>query len=375
MPSYLVETYLARGDAAGRAARERRARSAAEELTREGTRVRFDRSHPRSRGRDLLLRLRRAVGPRRRARSQSGPGSTRCASSRRSRPERSTDHENPNRIRCDACARRRPRPGADGNVSGTGDRRARTPSSTGAASPRGRSPPAVRPRAAPCSAAMVHGAMYDAVAAVEGGLEPFATGVTAPPDASADAAVAQAARDVLVARVPGQAATVQIAYDTYMASIPDGPAKDARQGRRRGRRRRHARDADRRPLRRRRSVRPADAGARACSSRSRRRRRSTSSSAVRAAVHVRLAVRLPAGRPVRADEQALRARTWPSCRRIGRRRQRRGRRADRDGPLLHRPDLRPVQPRPARAGERARPRPARVGPAAGLRLASRPRTR
>ena len=43
MPSYLVETYIARGDAEGRAARERRARSAAEELTRQGTRVRFDR--------------------------------------------------------------------------------------------------------------------------------------------------------------------------------------------------------------------------------------------------------------------------------------------------------------------------------------------
>ena len=73
---------------------------------------------------------------------------------------------------------------------------------------------------------MVHGAMYDAVAAVEGGLEPFATGVTAPPGASADAAVAQAARDVLVARVPLQAASVQASYDTYMGSIPDGPAKD-----------------------------------------------------------------------------------------------------------------------------------------------------
>jgi hypothetical protein len=42
VPSYLVETYLARGDAGARRARERRARSAAEELTREGTRVRFD---------------------------------------------------------------------------------------------------------------------------------------------------------------------------------------------------------------------------------------------------------------------------------------------------------------------------------------------
>jgi hypothetical protein len=74
---------------------------------------------------------------------------------------------------------------------------------------------------------IVHGAMYDAVAAVEGGLEPFATGITAAPGASADAAVAQAARDVLAARVPGQAGPVQTAYDTYMASIPDGPAKDA----------------------------------------------------------------------------------------------------------------------------------------------------
>lgn len=44
MPSYLVETYLARGRAGERAARERRARSAAEELTDGRTRVRFDRS-------------------------------------------------------------------------------------------------------------------------------------------------------------------------------------------------------------------------------------------------------------------------------------------------------------------------------------------
>ena len=75
-------------------------------------------------------------------------------------------------------------------------------------------------------AGMVHGAMYDAVAAVEGGLEPFATGVKAPPDASADAAVAQAARDVLVARVPGQAAPSRPPTTRYMAAIPAGPAKD-----------------------------------------------------------------------------------------------------------------------------------------------------
>jgi hypothetical protein len=44
MPSYLVETFLPRGAAGERTARERRARSAAEELTRQGTRVHFDRT-------------------------------------------------------------------------------------------------------------------------------------------------------------------------------------------------------------------------------------------------------------------------------------------------------------------------------------------
>ena len=46
-------------------------------------------------------------------------------------------------------------------------------------------------------AGMVHGAMYDAVAAIQGGLAPFATSVTPPSGASADAAVAQAARESL----------------------------------------------------------------------------------------------------------------------------------------------------------------------------------
>ena len=76
-------------------------------------------------------------------------------------------------------------------------------------------------------AGIVHGAMYDAVAAIDGSLEPFATGVSAPPGASADAAVATAARDVLVVRVPAQAANVQTAYDAYMGAIPAGAAKDA----------------------------------------------------------------------------------------------------------------------------------------------------
>ncbi|MEP7335552.1 MAG: hypothetical protein ABI717_07205 [Actinomycetota bacterium] len=44
MPSYLVETYLPRARVRERAASERRARSAAEELTRNSTSVRFERS-------------------------------------------------------------------------------------------------------------------------------------------------------------------------------------------------------------------------------------------------------------------------------------------------------------------------------------------
>jgi hypothetical protein len=41
VPSYLVETFLPRGSAGERTAHERRARSSAAELTRDGTRVRF----------------------------------------------------------------------------------------------------------------------------------------------------------------------------------------------------------------------------------------------------------------------------------------------------------------------------------------------
>jgi hypothetical protein len=42
VPSYLVETFLARGAAGEHQARERRARLAAEQMTREGTRVGFE---------------------------------------------------------------------------------------------------------------------------------------------------------------------------------------------------------------------------------------------------------------------------------------------------------------------------------------------
>jgi hypothetical protein len=68
-------------------------------------------------------------------------------------------------------------------------------------------------------------AIHDAVAAIDGGTRPL---VSSPPvqlPADTDAAVAAAAHDVLVARVPGQASQVQASYDAYLAGIPDGAAK------------------------------------------------------------------------------------------------------------------------------------------------------
>jgi hypothetical protein len=44
VPSYLVETFLARGSGRERGARERRARAAAQELSRTGARVVYDRA-------------------------------------------------------------------------------------------------------------------------------------------------------------------------------------------------------------------------------------------------------------------------------------------------------------------------------------------
>lgn len=69
-------------------------------------------------------------------------------------------------------------------------------------------------------------AVYDSVMAVEGGYEPFAVEVDAPSGASAEAAVAAAARAVLVHHLPAQAATiVDPAYTGSLALISDGQAK------------------------------------------------------------------------------------------------------------------------------------------------------
>ena len=69
-------------------------------------------------------------------------------------------------------------------------------------------------------------AVYDSVMAVEGGYEPFAVGVDAPPGTSAEAAVAAAAHRILVHYLPAQAPTiVEPAFTASLATIPDGQGK------------------------------------------------------------------------------------------------------------------------------------------------------
>ena len=75
--------------------------------------------------------------------------------------------------------------------------------------------------------AMAQIAVYDAVVAIEGGHQPFAAAITAPPGADVRAAVATAAYLTARARVvPSQFAALDNAYQTYMANIPAGAARE-----------------------------------------------------------------------------------------------------------------------------------------------------
>ena len=77
---------------------------------------------------------------------------------------------------------------------------------------------------------MVHAAVYDAVNAIDGGHEPYASSPAAEPGYSQDAAVAAAARHVLLngdlrfppARIP----VIETAYQNTLAGIPPARPKD-----------------------------------------------------------------------------------------------------------------------------------------------------
>ena len=81
------------------------------------------------------------------------------------------------------------------------------------------------PHVAPLSLAMVQGAVYEAVNAIDGGHEPYLVAPAADPSDSKEAAAATAAFRVLVGLFPTQQATLQPLYDVSLAAVPDGPEK------------------------------------------------------------------------------------------------------------------------------------------------------
>jgi len=74
--------------------------------------------------------------------------------------------------------------------------------------------------------AIVHGAIYDAVNAIDGDFEPYLVAPPAEPWYSEDAAAAAAAHEVLVWLLPGRTSQLDGYLDASLASIPDGPSKE-----------------------------------------------------------------------------------------------------------------------------------------------------
>jgi hypothetical protein len=86
------------------------------------------------------------------------------------------------------------------------------------------------PPLSPLHLAMVHGAIYDAVNAIDGGHQPYLDGLSAPSTASKAAAIAQAAHDVLLGVMPTTPLAVQTRVNgmltASLALIDPGQAKD-----------------------------------------------------------------------------------------------------------------------------------------------------
>jgi hypothetical protein len=77
------------------------------------------------------------------------------------------------------------------------------------------------------TAASVQAAVYDAVNAIDGSYTPYLFDLPAPPWASKEAAVAQAAHDAIVGLFPTQAPVWDLQLKASLEGIADGPAKNA----------------------------------------------------------------------------------------------------------------------------------------------------
>src|SRR5215211_1868533 len=82
------------------------------------------------------------------------------------------------------------------------------------------------PHASTLSLAMVQGAVYDAVNAIDRGHRPYLVAPPADPSDSKQAAAATAAFRVLAALFPSQLPTLQPLYNSSLAALPDVPSKD-----------------------------------------------------------------------------------------------------------------------------------------------------
>jgi hypothetical protein len=85
-------------------------------------------------------------------------------------------------------------------------------------------------------AAITQLAVFEAVNAITREYEPYLGTITAPHDASPEAAAAAAAYGVLSNYFPASLSTLNAAYESSLAAIPDGPRKSGRNCHRPGRR-------------------------------------------------------------------------------------------------------------------------------------------
>src|SRR6266480_873983 len=77
------------------------------------------------------------------------------------------------------------------------------------------------------SMAMMHVSMSDSVNAVENRYARFTPDIAADPNASAEAAAAAAAREILMRQYPGQKARIDTAFTAMLERVPDSPARAA----------------------------------------------------------------------------------------------------------------------------------------------------
>src|SRR5256884_8837101 len=77
------------------------------------------------------------------------------------------------------------------------------------------------------SLAMLHVSMADSVNAVENRYARFTPGIAADPNASAEAAAAAAAREILMRQYPGKKARMDAAFAAMLEKVPDSPARVA----------------------------------------------------------------------------------------------------------------------------------------------------